>query len=206
MWLIAGLGNPGPAHSGHRHNIGFMAVDRIVGRYWPMGKWRERFQGQTMEFSLDEHKVLALKPETFMNASGNSLGEAAKFYKIPSSKVIVLHDDLDLDPGRIEVKKGGGHGGHNGLRSIDSQIGADYWRVRLGIGHPVKKLGVLHVPKEHKDMLVNQHVLSNFAKDELAIHGPSLDRLVASLPLLLKGEDEAFRAAMRGEVSEPAAS
>jgi PTH1 family peptidyl-tRNA hydrolase len=196
MWLIAGLGNPGPAHRGQRHNIGFMALDRIASRYLPMGNWRGRFQGETMELTIDGQKCFAIKPQTFMNVSGTAIGDAVNFYKIPLSNVVVLHDDLDLDPGKIDVKQGGGHGGHNGLKSIDAHIGKDYWRVRLGIGHPVKLLGLGPVPKEQKDDLVTHHVLSNFAKDELAWADPLLDRVAAAIPLLLAGDVQEFRTAL----------
>jgi PTH1 family peptidyl-tRNA hydrolase len=196
MWLIAGLGNPGPAYKNHRHNVGFMALDIIVQRFWPMGRWRGRFHGETQEFPLDSEKIVALKPQTFMNASGNSVGEAAEFYKIPAAAVIVLHDDLDLEPGRVEVKQGGGHGGHNGLKSIDDRIGQGYWRVRLGIGHPANKLPLAAIDREKKQQLVLDHVLGNFHKDELAVISPGLDLVAEAIPLLIEGDVAGFRRQM----------
>ena len=195
MWLFAGLGNPGRVHERHRHNIGFMAVDRIVRRYWPMGNWRTRFQGETMEFGLGGEKILALKPQTFMNLSGNSVGDAAGFYKIPPAGVVILHDDLDLEPGRIDVKRGGGHGGHNGLKSIDDRIGSDYWRIRLGLGHPASKAPVA-VSREEKQQMVLGHVLGNFSREEEALVDPVLDRLAEAMPLLVQGNLDAFRRAV----------
>ena len=197
MWLIAGLGNPGPVHRNHRHNVGFMALDRIVQRYWPMGGWRTRFQGETQEFSVGTQKVLALKPQTFMNMSGLSVGDAAHFYKIPAASVIVLHDDLDLDPGRVEIKQGGGHGGHNGLKSIDDRIGNDYWRVRLGLGHPAKLFPLAAPDREQKQQMVLNHVLGNFNADELKRVEPAFGAIAESLPLLLAGDADGFRRALR---------
>lgn len=197
MWLIAGLGNPGPAYKNHRHNVGFMALDIIVQRFWPMGRWRGRFHGETQEFPLDSEKIVALKPQTFMNASGNSVGEAAEFYKIPAAAVIVLHDDLDLEPGRVEVKQGGGHGGHNGLKSIDDRIGQDYWRIRLGLGHPVKLFPLANADKEQKQQMVLNHVLGNFHADEMKQVEPVFSVIAENIPLLLNGDSEGFRKALR---------
>ncbi|MEE2860324.1 MAG: aminoacyl-tRNA hydrolase [Pseudomonadota bacterium] len=153
MKLIVGLGNPGAKYAANRHNIGFMAVDRIVDDYG-LGLWRSRFQGQTAEGRLGEVRVTLLKPQTFMNLSGQSVGEAMRYLKLTPAEVIVMHDELDLAPGKCRVKQGGGHAGHNGLRSIHQHIGAEYGRVRLGIGHP-----------GHKDK-VALYVLSDFAKAE----------------------------------------
>ncbi len=198
MWVIAGLGNPGPVHKDHRHNIGFMALDRIVRRHFPLGNWRDKFQAQTLEFMLAGQKVLTIKPQNFMNLSGNAVGEAVRFYKVPVTQVIALHDDLDLDLGRFEVKQGGGNGGHNGLRSMDAQLGSvGYGRVRLGIGHPARRFAPGTLPKEQKDLMVHNHVLSDFSKAELAVVDPALDRLADAFPLLLKGETEGFRAGLR---------
>tara|TARA_A100001037_G_C15075443_1_gene601495 strand:- start:54 stop:689 length:636 start_codon:yes stop_codon:yes gene_type:complete len=153
MLLLVGLGNPGPKYEKNRHNIGFMAVDKIVDCY-PFGAWRARFQAQTAEGRLGGKKVLAMKPTTFMNESGRAVGEAVRFYKLDLNDIIVLHDELDLAFGKLRLKNGGGHAGHNGLRSIDAHIGKDFTRVRLGIGHPGKKSGV------------HGYVLSDFAKSE----------------------------------------
>lgn len=149
--LIVGLGNPGAKYAANRHNIGFMALDRIAADH-DFGPWRARFQALTAEGRLGDARVTLLKPQTFMNLSGQSVGEAARYLKLTPAEVIVLHDELDLAPGKCRVKQGGGHAGHNGLRSIHQHIGAEYGRVRLGIGHP-----------GHKDK-VAPYVLSDFAK------------------------------------------
>lgn len=153
MLLLVGLGNPGPKYKRNRHNIGFIAVDEIVNRY-SFGSWRARFQAQTAEGRLGGEKILAIKPTTFMNESGRAVGEAVRFYKLDVNDIVVLHDELDLAFGKLRLKRGGGHAGHNGLRSIDAHIGKDFVRVRLGIGHPGEKSGV------------HGYVLSDFAKSE----------------------------------------
>ncbi|UWR49597.1 aminoacyl-tRNA hydrolase [Phaeobacter inhibens] len=151
MKLFVGLGNPGAKYAGNRHNIGFMALDQIASDHG-FSPWKSKFQAQISEGVLGRTKVLLLKPQTFMNLSGQSVGEAMRFYKLTPADVTVLHDELDLAPGKARVKQGGGHAGHNGLRSIHSHIGADYGRVRLGIGHP-----------GHKDAVAG-YVLRDFAK------------------------------------------
>ncbi|MGV6847283.1 MAG: aminoacyl-tRNA hydrolase [Marinibacterium sp.] len=138
MQLFVGLGNPGAKYARNRHNIGFMAVDRIAEDHG-FDPWRSKFQGRIAEGRLGGQKVLLLKPETFMNRSGQSVGEALRFYKLSPGDVTVFHDELDLAPGKVRVKSGGGHAGHNGLRSIHGHIGDGYHRVRLGIGHPGRK-------------------------------------------------------------------
>jgi peptidyl-tRNA hydrolase, PTH1 family len=138
MKLIVGLGNPGPTYAGHRHNIGFMVVERMADEHG-FGPWRKRFQGLTADGSIGGEKVLLLKPETYMNESGRSVGEALRFLKIDPADLIVLHDELDLAPGKMRVKVGGGNAGHNGLKSISQHVGNEYVRVRLGIGHPGHK-------------------------------------------------------------------
>jgi len=153
MKLIVGLGNPGAKYAGHRHNVGFMAVDRIAGDHG-FPPWKSRFQGLASEGRLGGDKVLLLKPETFMNRSGQSVGEAMRFFKLAPADVIVLHDEIDLAPGKVRFKTGGGHAGHNGLRSVHGHIGPDYARVRLGVGHP-----------GHKDA-VAAYVLHDFAKSD----------------------------------------
>ncbi|MDQ2089474.1 aminoacyl-tRNA hydrolase [Marimonas arenosa] len=153
MQLFVGLGNPGAKYARNRHNIGFLAVDRIAEDHG-FPPWRSKFQGVITEGRLGTEKVLLLKPETFMNLSGQSVGEAMRFYKLTPEDVVVFHDELDLAPGKVRVKQGGGHAGHNGLRSIHGHIGAEYTRVRLGIGHP-----------GHRDR-VSAYVLSDFAKAE----------------------------------------
>ncbi|MFY0681092.1 MAG: aminoacyl-tRNA hydrolase [Thalassovita sp.] len=153
MQLWVGLGNPGAQYSGNRHNIGFMALDRIAQDH-NFAPWRTKFQAQMCEGRLGREKVLLLKPETFMNLSGQSVGEAMRFYKLGVEDVTVFHDELDLAPGKCRVKQGGGHAGHNGLRSIHQHITPEYRRIRLGIGHP-----------GHKDR-VSGYVLADFAKAE----------------------------------------
>jgi PTH1 family peptidyl-tRNA hydrolase len=153
MQIFVGLGNPGPKYAENRHNIGFMAMDEIAQAH-DFGPWRSKFQAQMTEGRLGNDKVILLKPETFMNLSGQSVGEAMRFYKLTADDVVVFHDELDLAPGKCRVKTGGGHAGHNGLRSIHQHIGEAYHRVRLGIGHP-----------GHKDRVAG-YVLSDFAKAE----------------------------------------
>ncbi|WP_039017165.1 aminoacyl-tRNA hydrolase [Halocynthiibacter namhaensis] len=151
MQLFVGLGNPGTKYARNRHNIGFMALDEIASDHG-FAPWRRKFQGQVTEGRLGREKVVMLKPETFMNLSGQSVGEAMRFYKLSAKDVTVFHDELDLAPGRIKVKTGGGHAGHNGLRSMHQHITDAYRRVRMGIGHP-----------GHKDR-VSGYVLHDFAK------------------------------------------
>ncbi|MGY6548405.1 MAG: aminoacyl-tRNA hydrolase [Roseinatronobacter sp.] len=153
MKLFAGLGNPGPKYAGNRHNIGFMALDAIADAHG-FSPWRRKFQGELCEGQLEGRKVLLLKPQIFMNLSGDSVMDTMRFYKLTPRDLLVLHDELDLAPGKAKLKSGGGHAGHNGLRSIHAHLGADYGRLRLGIGHP-----------GHKDR-VSAYVLSDFAKSE----------------------------------------
>ena len=143
MILIVGLGNPGSKYAGNRHNVGYMAVDRIASDH-AFGPWRARFQGEAAEGRLGETRVTLLKPGTFMNLSGQSVGEAMRYLKLEPAEVIVLHDELDLAPGTVRLKTGGGHAGHNGLRSIHQHIGEAYWRLRIGIGHPGHKAEVVN--------------------------------------------------------------
>jgi PTH1 family peptidyl-tRNA hydrolase len=179
MLLLVGLGNPGPRYARNRHNIGFMAVDEIVRRH-SFGSWRTRFQGQVAEGRIGGEKLMALEPQTYMNESGRAVGEALRFYKLDPEQVIVVHDEIDLKPGKVKVKRGGGPGGHNGLRSIDAHIGRDYWRVRLGVGHPGDK------------DLVHDHVLHDFAKADDSWLGKLLYAVAVELPVLLAGDERAF--------------
>ena len=153
MWLIVGLGNPGTEYKHNRHNIGFMAVDEIIHRH-NFSEPRKKFKALVTDGMIGKEKVLLLKPDTFMNLSGEAVQAAVAFYKIPMDHVIVFHDDLDLASGKMRMKFAGGAGGHNGLRSIDDHLGKNYWRARLGIGHP-----------GHKER-VTGHVLGNFSKDD----------------------------------------
>ncbi len=179
MLLLVGLGNPGPRYADNRHNIGFMALDRLVGRHG-FSPWRKRFQGEMAEGRLGgTSKALALKPMTFMNESGRSVGEAMRFYKLEPKDVLVFHDELDLAAGKVKVKLGGGVAGHNGLRSIASHIGPDYRRVRLGIGHP-----------GHKEKVLG-HVLGDFAKADQDWLERLLDAVSAEADSLVPGTPEA---------------
>lgn len=179
MKLVVGLGNPGNSYSGNRHNIGFMAIDRIATDY-ALSKPSAKFGGMVSEGAVLTQKILAFKPMGYMNTSGGPVGEVARFYKIPPENIIVIHDELDLPLGRLRVKIGGGHGGHNGLKSIDSHIGKDYWRVRLGIGHP-----------GDKDM-VSPYVLSDFKKDERDDCDLMVSEVSRHLSLLLSGDEAGF--------------
>lgn len=179
MKLVVGLGNPGADYARNRHNIGFMALDAIVRRHG-FSPWRQKFQGEICEGTLAGDKVLALKPQTYMNLSGNSVQAAAAFYQIAPADIVVLHDELDLGAGRLKVKLGGGHAGHNGLRSIQAALGPDYRRVRLGIGHP-----------GHKDAVSNW-VLGNFAKADADWLNPLIDAIADAAPKLIAGDDVGF--------------
>ncbi|NBC32237.1 MAG: aminoacyl-tRNA hydrolase [Alphaproteobacteria bacterium] len=179
MILLVGLGNPGPRYAYHRHNIGFMALDDIVERH-RFAPFRSKFRGQLADGELAGVRTLAFKPMTFMNESGRAVGEAVRFFKLEPGQVTVIHDDLDLAPGRCRVKRGGGAGGHNGLRSLDSQIGKEYWRVRLGIGHPGDKT------------LVHNYVLHDFGSDEEAWLDPLLEAVARAIPLLVEGTPDKF--------------
>jgi PTH1 family peptidyl-tRNA hydrolase len=175
MLLFVGLGNPGEKYAKHRHNVGFMAVDEIVRRHG-FAPWRERFHGLIAEGALGGEKCLALKPQTFMNESGRAVQAACAFYKIPLESVFVFYDELDLAPGKVRMKQGGGAAGHNGIRSIDAHCGPMFWRVRIGIGHPGDKARV------------HGYVLSDFAKAEQTWLGPLLDALAQPAPLLASGK------------------
>ena len=180
MRLIVGLGNPGARYARNRHNVGFMAVDAIARRHG-FPAFRSRFKGELSEGVIAGERRLLLRPQTFMNASGESVLATMSFYKIPPRDIAVLHDELDLRPGKLRVKRGGGSAGHNGLRSIDAMVGADYWRVRIGIGHP----GV----KE----LVQPYVLQNFTADEMRDWVEPLTGAIAeTIPLLLGDSPDAF--------------
>lgn len=190
MLLLVGLGNPGQRYANNRHNIGFMAVDEMVRRH-SFGPWRSKFQGQISEGRIGGEKVLILKPETYMNESGRAVGEALRFYKLTPEEVFVVYDEIDLVPGKIKVKKGGGAGGHNGLRSIDAHIGQNYWRVRLGVGHPGDKA------------LVHGHVLGDFGKAETLWRDKLLDAVAAEFPLLIEGDSGSFMSRVAHVMNPP---
>jgi PTH1 family peptidyl-tRNA hydrolase len=180
MLLWVGLGNPEPGMARQRHNIGFMAVD-VIARRHGFGPWRQRFKGLCAEGMVGGAKILALKPLTYMNLSGESVQAAAAFFKIPAEDITAFHDELDLVPGKVRVKRGGGAAGHNGLRSMDRHLGTpDYWRVRLGIGHP-----------GDKDR-VTGYVLGDFGKEDLGWLLPCLDAVADEAALLAAGKAEDF--------------
>lgn len=180
MKLIVGLGNPGDRYARNRHNIGFMAIEAIA-RAHGAAPWRKRFQALATEAMIGNERVLLLLPQTYMNESGRSVAEAVQFYKIPLADIAVLHDELDLAPGKLRIKTGGGNAGHNGLRSITAHLGNDYRRVRLGIGHPGDKARV------------HGYVLGDFSKAEME-WVDDLVRLGAdNAPLLARGEDASFQ-------------
>ena len=191
MLLWVGLGNPEPGMARNRHNIGFMAVDVIAIRHG-FSPWRQRFKGLVAEGSVGGQKILALKPLTYMNASGDSVQAAAAFFKLPLEAITAFHDELDLVAGKVRVKKGGGAAGHNGLRSMDRMLGAqDYWRVRLGIGHPGVKERVM------------SHVLGDFAKEDRDWLIPLLDAVADAAPLLAEGKSPDFMSKVALLTQEP---
>ena len=177
--LIAGLGNPGAQYALNRHNAGFILVDALHAEYG-FGPWRVKFQGLVCEGKLGGRKTYLLKPQTFMNDSGNSVGPALGFFKLPLEALVVAHDEIDLAAGKLKVKTGGGDSGQNGLRSVTAALGPDYRRVRIGIGHPGEK------------SRVTGHVLQNFSKTDLEWFKPMLDAMVEAAPLLAKDDDVGF--------------
>jgi PTH1 family peptidyl-tRNA hydrolase len=179
MKLFVGLGNPGSEHARQRHNVGFMAVERIAERHG-LGPWRKRYHGLVCEGQIGGNRVMLLKPQTYMNDSGRSVGDAQRYLKIDEGDIYVFHDELDLAPGKLRVKTGGGNAGHNGLRSITDHIGNDYARVRIGIGHPGSK------------DLVYRYVLHDFAKADAAWVGPLLEAIADAAPRLAAGDDARF--------------
>lgn len=179
MRLLVGLGNPGSDYAKNRHNIGFMAVDNIVYRH-SFAPFRSKFQGQLCEGKIAGQKVLILKPTTYMNESGKAVQAAMAFYKLPLEDIIVFHDEMDLAAGKIRMKTGGGHAGHNGIRSIQSHIGAGFQRVRLGVGHPGDKEKVVG------------HVLKDFSKADQQWLDKMIEAIGESADLLIKGEDSGF--------------
>lgn len=179
MKLFVGLGNPGDKHARNRHNVGFMAIERIAERHG-LGPWRKRFSGLAADGEIGGARVLALKPETYMNESGQSVGAAMRFLKLAESDVLVFHDEIDLAPGKLKLKVGGGNAGHNGLRSLTAHIGNDYARVRIGVGHPGAK------------ELVHGWVLRDFAKADSEWLEPLLDAIADAAGRLAKGDDARF--------------
>lgn len=179
MRLIVGLGNPGPRYADNRHNIGFLAVDEIVRRY-SFGPIKTKFQGAIAEGNIGSERVVCLCPTTFMNESGRAVQAAMQFYKLGAGDITVIHDEIDLPLGKVKVKRGGGAGGHNGLRSIDAHIGADYWRIRLGVGHPGVKAAV------------KNFVLMDFGKEERRLVDEINEVCAEHLPLLFSTDENRY--------------
>lgn len=193
MKLLVGLGNPGAKYARHRHNVGYLAVERIAARHG-FSPWRSKFSGKVCEGDIGGERVQLLMPETYMNESGRSVQAAAQFLKLDDADIVVLHDELDLAPGKVRVKLGGGNAGHNGLRSITAHRSNDYVRVRIGIGHPGQK------------ELVHNWVLGDFAKVDQPWLDVLLDALADAAPFLAKGDNERFMsevARLTGEQDEP---
>jgi len=190
MYLIVGLGNPGKEYAGHRHNVGFMAVDALAEALRATAPTK-KFHGELAEATLEAHKLLLLKPHTYMNNSGRSVQAAAAFYKIPPQQILVLHDELDLPVGKLRIKKGGGANGQNGIRDIDACIGPDYWRARLGIGHPGDKARV------------HGHVLGNFSADERPVIAQLLQAITQHFALFITHSPEALMSKVSEALSPP---
>ena len=179
MLLFAGLGNPGAKYAGNRHNVGFMAADAIARRH-SFSPWSKKFQGLIAEGTIAGEKIILIKPQTFMNLSGQSVGEALRFYKLELSALTVFYDEIDLAEGKLRIKTGGGAGGHNGIRSIDGHVGNAYRRVRIGVGHPGVKEMVQH------------HVLGDFAKADREWLDPLLDAIADNAAMIVKGDESGF--------------
>jgi PTH1 family peptidyl-tRNA hydrolase len=177
--LVAGLGNPGSQYARNRHNAGFIVVDALHA-HGKFGPWKAKFDGQLSEGALGGRKTYLLKPQTYMNLSGDSVGPALRFFKLPLEALVVIHDEIDLAAGKLKVKTGGGDAGQNGLRSITATLGPDYRRVRLGIGHPGEK------------EKVTGHVLQNFSKDDIGWLQPLVEAMVEAAPLLARDDDAGF--------------
>jgi len=190
MWLFVGLGNPGDKYSKNRHNVGFMILDHIADNYPAFSGFRSKFQGETTEGRLNGQKVVLLKPTTYMNNSGQSVAQAAKFYKIDPNKVLVFHDELDLKPGEVRVKQGGGNAGHNGLKSIQAHLGTpDFWRARIGIGRP-----------QHKGQVSN-FVLDDFSKAERGWLEPLVDTVSDNVGIVLDENPKVYGDAIKNKLS-----
>lgn len=191
MWVIAGLGNPGAQYAKHRHNAGFMVVDALAHAY-NAGAWKDKYKGQVAECVIAGEKCLLVKPQTFMNLSGQTIQPLLQFYKIAPEHLLVLHDDLDVALGKCRTKKGGGHGGHNGLRDIDARMGPEYHRIRIGIAHP-----------GDKDR-VHDHVLSNFSAEELPVFERVQTALVEHIPLFFSHTPDAMMSKVVGNTQQKA--
>lgn len=187
MWLFVGLGNPGKQYQHHRHNVGFMVIETLSGHQVDFASSaKSKFHGVIAEGRLAGEKIALLMPQTFMNLSGQSVGEAARFYKIDPARIIIFHDELDLPPGEIRVKQGGGNAGHNGLKSIEAHLGTpDFWRVRIGIGHPGDK------------NRVSDYVLHDFSKEDELWLAPALSAMAAQAGLIVLEGPKAFERGLK---------
>ena len=180
MWILVGLGNPGKDYADNRHNIGFMVIDEIAAKYG-LPAFKSKFEGELTEGRIGEEKVVLVKPMTYMNLSGQCVQKVARFYKVTPNRIVAFHDELDLAAGKVRVKKGGGAAGHNGLKSMDQHLNSqDYWRVRLGIGHPGDR------------ERVTGHVLGNFSKEERAWLPDWIKACANNVPLLIAGKNEDY--------------
>ncbi len=187
MWLFVGLGNPGREYKSNRHNAGFMALDAVQDGFPVFGAYRSKFQGQVSEGRLGNQKILLLKPETYMNNSGQSVKAAAQFYKIETENIIVFHDELDIDSGAVRIKQGGGNAGHNGLKSMQAHLGtADFWRVRIGIGRP-----------SHKGA-VSDYVLDNFSKEEHKYLDPLIEFMGNKVDIIVSESPKEYEKLIKG--------
>lgn len=192
MMILAGLGNCEPKYLKNRHNVGFMAMD-FIAQAWNAGPWRKRFQSLACELTVGSNKLLLLKPQTFYNNSGHAVGEAANFYKVEPKNVVIFHDELDLAPGKFRMKLGGGAAGNNGIKSVTSQIGPDFRRARIGVGHPGDR------------NRVTGYVLSDFAKAEETWLVDLLDAIAGSIDLLASGDVDAFQTRVTHKAPAPEA-
>jgi peptidyl-tRNA hydrolase, PTH1 family len=197
MRLLVGLGNPGPGYAHNRHNIGFMAADAIVRRH-RFGPARARFDGEIAEGEIAGERLLVLKPMTYMNESGRAVAAAARFYKVPTEHTIVIHDEIELAPGKIRVKRGGGHAGHNGLKSIDALFGNDYWRIRLGVGRPDRAI------TDADPEAVANFVLRDFPKADRPWVETLVEAVAEHIPLLIQGDEGRFLNRVTVAVNPPA--
>lgn len=192
MWLFVGLGNPGAKYENNRHNIGFMAMDSIANSFTSFSSFKSKFQSTLSEGRVENKKVILLKPETYMNNSGQAVVKAAQFYKIPADKIVVFHDELDIPASDIRVKKGGGNAGHNGLKSIQAHLGTpDFWRIRMGIGRP-----------PHKNASVSNFVLDDFSKEEKQWLVPYLDLVGDKADMIIDDEFKNYEKAVKEQMKK----
>lgn len=191
MWILVGLGNPGKEYQDNRHNIGFMAIDEIADQYG-FAAFKSKFEGEMSEGRIGEEKVVLVKPQTYMNLSGQCVGKVARFYKVTPHRIVAFHDELDLAAGKMRVKKGGGAAGHNGLKSMDAHLNSqDYWRVRLGIGHPGDR------------ERVTGHVLGDFSKAEKEWVPDWMNACAKHVPLLIGGKNEDYMTKVAADFPAP---